>query len=615
MQLRDYQTEAISAVRRELAEKPSTLLVLPTGCGKTVVFSTLAAEWPSPRVLIVAHTEELVNQAASKVKAITGQPACVEQADRRALPLLWGGSKIVVASTATIYRESRLTSGVFANPLEFGLVVFDEAHRYVRKNLMARRIHDHFAQNPDCRFLGVTATPDRTDKGGLTYFKSIINNLPLSRAIHDGWLVPIRQQYARCTQLDFSKVRISAGEYNEADLERVMIEEKALHETAGAILDRCQPDQPTLVFAAGIHHAERLTEILAERHGRKATCVHGGNADYPCPTEWRRQRLAEFARGEHQILIGCDVFYEGFDAPQIANVVIAKKTRSRLRYAQAVGRGTRILPDVRLDPDNSTARRDAIAASAKPFVTIIDLVGASTELELELPCVMDLLVDKPGAAARARAKRKAIEEGGSAQPTEDLAAAEAQLEREAAERARRSKVTAEARFEWTNTGGIGTGDGRYTGPVASTSQARFGVPATPGQVEYLRRNGIDARGMTKGEAGRAINQLKSARHSAPPTEKQRTILSRAGLRAKTREHASALLDLRAQRSWRARQLPTERENWGMDHVGETYQAMCFDGDDWRRIGKPVGSIDDARSYIDRLIAAERATRPAMAAAG
>lgn len=605
MLLRDYQSDSIVAVQAELAKVRGTFLVLPTGAGKTVVFATIGRDWPTGRVLILAHTEELINQAAQKVKWVTGEPPCIEQAERRALVHAWGGSKIVVASVASLYRDSRLTGEVFGDPSQFGLVVFDEAHRAVKKNTMYARIFNHFSQNPNCRFLGVSATPDRTDKAGLTFFDSIAYELKLRTAIEAGWLVPIRQQYGVCKSIDFRKVRIRCGDFVEADLERVMAEEGPLHEVAGAIIERCA-GKKTLVFAAGIHHAERLTEILRERHEMKAVCVHGGNADYHCPTEWRRRRIGEFNRGVHEILVGCDVFYEGFDSPGIENIVIAKKTKSRLRYAQAVGRGTRVLSSVALDPNDPAARVAAIAASAKPHMTVIDLVGCSTELELELPCVADLLLENPSADARRRAKKNAIESGGSRDADADLAAAAFQIETEELERRKRATVIAETRHEWMDVNTF-----NYRGPVASSDgQFSNGREPTDGQINFLRRNGIDPTGMTRGQAGREISLLKNARNLSRPTEKQRAILDAAGVTATTREHASAIIDVMFATRRGIRQLPTDRSGWTIHELNGEYTARVVCGLVQHPVGEPHKSEQGCRDYIRRLIQAEQQREPA-----
>lgn len=602
--LRYYQDDAKRAAEAVLATYQSAAVVLPTGTGKSALAAAIARDWPTGRVLFLAHTVELIDQNAAEVAGFIGQQPCIEQADREALLPMWGGSRVVCASVSTLYQQARLTREVYADPSAFGLVIVDECHHAVKKNKKYRNIIDHFGH---AKLLGLTATADRTDKAGLSYFKHLAYELRLSTAINEGYLVPIRQRYGVCKSIDFSRVRVVAGEFVEADLERVMVEEKALHEVAGAIMEMCLSG-PTLVFAAGIHHAERLTEILRERHHVPAACVHGGNADYKCPKEWRKRRIEEFANGVHRILVGCDVFYEGFNVPSIANVVIAKKTKSRLRYTQAVGRGTRCLRSLRLPTEQHAIdeRRAMIAASDKPYMTVIDLVGASTQLELELPCVADLLLDNPNADARARMKKNAIDKGeGGRDAQADLDEATEQLAREAEEKKRRAAVVANTHFEWANTGGIGTGERRTSAPVASNDLGG-GRMATQPMIDLLRRNGVDATGMTKSEASREIAKIKDRRGELPITDAQGNTLHKAKVSAHNREHASALIGLLIARKWRGRQLPTARDDWGIDPLPDgKFRAQIVDGNVLQYVGDPYRTVDDCRKFIRRMIDCEQ----------
>lgn len=608
-ELRYYQNDAKRAIEAiRAAGGKSAAACLPTGTGKSALAAAVLRDWPCERALFVAHTKELIRQNADEVAGFIGERPCIEMAEQEALPAMWG-SKVVVASVSTLYQQKRLAREVYANPSTFGLVVWDECHHAVKSNKKYQAIKEHFA---DAFHLGLTATLDRTDKQALKFFDQLAYDYKLSTAIDEGFLVPIRQKYGICQSLDYSRVRVSCGDFNEADQESLMLEEKPLLEVAEAIMEKC-PHGRTLVFCSGIHHAERLTEILQTKYSERATCVHGGNKDYACPSEWRDRRIKEFDGGVQRILLGCDVFYEGFNVPGIANVVIAKKTKSRLRYAQAVGRGTRVLRSVKLPSDRDAVddRRRLIAASDKPFMTVVDLVGCSTQLELELPCVADLLLDGTDAAARARAKKKAIAAGGSIDAVADVREAEAQIEREKVDRERREAIRkateVKARFDWVDTGGIGLGAKRNTAPVAASSAVgKFGQPATANQLAALRRNGVDGTGMTKGEAGRELDRLFRDRANAAPTESQTKMLASRRVQAVSREHASALIDLMIGRNWAARQLPTAREDWGLERMPDgKYRALVVEPSALRPVGEPQKSESECRNFIGRMIAAEQ----------
>ncbi len=327
MQLRPYQATAIANVREAYRKgHRSVLVVMPTGTGKTVLFAEIARLAKGP-VLVLAHRQELVEQAREKIAAWCNDVVAVEMAGRRDFTRSDGTRpKITVASIQTL--QQRLGSV----PRDaFRIVIVDEAHHATADSY--RAVLGHF----EAWQLGVTATPDRSDRVPLgEVFATVAFDYDMRTAIRDGWLCPIRSFLVQ-TQADFSRVRKVAGELATRDVEAVLNQELHLAEVATPIL-RERDSRPTIVFAASVAHAHALTRVMNQQAGRSdfAAALDGGTA-----FEQRAPVLQRFRRREIQVLVNCSLFTEGFDVPEIALVAIARPVLSRSFYAQMVGRGTR----------------------------------------------------------------------------------------------------------------------------------------------------------------------------------------------------------------------------------------------------------------------------------
>jgi superfamily II DNA or RNA helicase len=200
-------------------------------------------------------------------------------------------------------------------------------------------------------------------------FESVAFEFGILDGINHGWLVPIEQQMIHIEGLDFSKVRTTAGDLNGADLAAIMEAEKNLQGVAGSTI-KIVGDKKTLVFAVTVKQAEVLCEIF-NRHKKDCARWVSGKTN----KDERRETVAAFERGDFQILCNCNCFSEGFDVPSVAIVVVAKPTKSRSRYAQFVGRGTRSLPGIVDGPETAELRRAAILTSGKPSVLVLDFYG------------------------------------------------------------------------------------------------------------------------------------------------------------------------------------------------------------------------------------------------
>lgn len=376
MKLRDYQKRALKGVCDTLQSVNSAIVVAPTGTGKTILFAE-AARIARKRVMVVAHREELLAQAAEKIEAIMGFRPDIEQS------ILWANegafckSKVVVASVQTLNAKARSGRRMERfDPAEFSLLIFDEAHHAVSNSY--RRVANWFHKiNPSCKIIGFTATPDRADKLALgAVFEKVAFEYNLRQAIADGWLVPIKNTVVNVDGLDFSGVRSTAGDLNKQDLAALMEFEKVLHGVAVPSLELIG-DRQTIVFAASVKQAERLAEIFNRYKPNCAGFVSGKTE-----ADRRRDVIARFRGGTLQVLVNVGVATEGFDAPGVECVVMARPTKSRSLYAQMVGRGTRPTPGVADAHDNPQDRCKAILESPKPCCQVIDFSGNSGQHRL-----------------------------------------------------------------------------------------------------------------------------------------------------------------------------------------------------------------------------------------
>lgn len=324
MQLRPYQVEAKQAVQNEWSKGiKKTLLVLPTGCGKTIVFSKLIEDCvkSGERVLVLAHRGELLDQAADKLSKSTGLICATEKADQSCLGSWY---RVVVGSVQTMMREKRLSQ---FSPDYFNSIIIDEAHHCISDSY--QRILEYF----NSKVLGVTATPDRSDMKNLgQFFESLAYEYTLPKAIKEGFLAPIKAQTIPL-KIDLTGVGTQAGDYKAGDLGTAL--DPYLYQIADEMAKVCI-DRKTVVFLPLVKTSQKFRDILESR-GFKAAEVNGDSQD-------RAEILADFDRGRYNILCNSMLLTEGWDCPSVDCVVVLRATKSRALYSQMVGRGTRLHP-------------------------------------------------------------------------------------------------------------------------------------------------------------------------------------------------------------------------------------------------------------------------------
>lgn len=323
--LRPYQTEARRRIHAEWdAGHQRTLLVLPTGTGKTVVFAAVAEDCvrAGQRVLVLAHRGELLDQAADKIHRSTGLRCALEQARHSSLdsPL-----RITVGSVQTLGQEKRLAR--FGHDW-FGAIIIDEAHHAITGGY--QQVLDWF---PDARVLGVTATPDRGDMQNLgKVFDSLAYEYRLQDAIAEGYLCPILAQTIPL-QLDLTGVELSAGDFAADGIDAAL--DPYLDQIAAQMEIHCA-GRRTVVFLPLIKTSQKFRDILQE-HGFRAAEVNGQSPD-------RAAVLDAFAAGDYDVLCNSMLLTEGWDCPPVDCVVVLRPTKVRSLYSQMVGRGTRPSP-------------------------------------------------------------------------------------------------------------------------------------------------------------------------------------------------------------------------------------------------------------------------------
>ena len=323
MELRPYQAEAKAAVFEQWDKGTlKTLLVLPTGCGKTIVFAKVAEDCVRQgyRVLILAHRGELLEQAADKIKKSTNLGCATEKAEQTCRGSWF---RITVGSVQSMQREKRLSQ--FSENY-FNVIIIDEAHHCISDGY--QKVLKHF---PSAKVLGVTATPDRGDMRNLgEFFESLAYEYTLPKAIREGYLSPIKAMTIPL-QLDLSGVSIQSGDFKAGDIATAL--DPYLHQIADEMMKYCR-DRKTVVFLPLVKTSQKFKEILNEK-GFKAAEVNGESKD-------RAEVLEAFDKGEYNVLCNSMLLTEGWDCPSVDCVIVLRPTKVRSLYSQMVGRGTRL---------------------------------------------------------------------------------------------------------------------------------------------------------------------------------------------------------------------------------------------------------------------------------
>ncbi len=489
----------------------------------TELFAAIAKHWDG-NVLILAHRDELVEQARIRIEKMTGEWVEVEQGQYRSHE-----ARIVVGSVQTVQRKNRLEQ---LGKDRFDLIVFDEAHHAIAKTY--RRPLDFFA---NAKILGVTATPDRGDERALAQvFDTVAYVMDILQGIEAGYLVPLEGHRVHLDQIDISSVGKVAKELNQGQLDEVLL--KACEGIVRKTLE-LQPDRNGLLFFPGVKSAHYAADKFNLLKPGSAICIDGKT-----DTDDRRRMVRDFKAGEFQYLCNCMIATEGFDAPA-ADLVVPRLTLSRALYAQQVGRITRVLPSAGVGqwsgPEGAQARREAVAASAKPNGMILDFVGNSGKHDL---CSAVEVLGGNHSEAEVKHAKKIVEKS----PTSNLVDALERAREELRALAAATTARVQATVSTFNPFGVLhlTDDGdKYT--------QRFGwKAATAKQVATLNKWGVkEADTMSLQQASRMLESMFKRKDLGLANYKQLKVLQKWGVAEinVSFERASQAIDYIASTGW------------------------------------------------------------------
>lgn len=539
MTMRPYQNAAVEGAFKAWEENASTLIVLPTGLGKTVVFSEIVRRMQPARSIVIAHREELIFQAAEKIERVTGVAGGIEMGENHATGFFGEPPPYVVSTVQTQCSGGdgggRMTKFL---PEDFGLVVIDEAHHATSATY--KRVIKYYRQNPNCKILGVTATPDRADEEALgQVFDSVAYEYQILQAIRSGWLVPIQQQMVTVGSMDFSNIKTTAGDLNQGELAEVMEEERNLQAVAQPSVEICG-DKRAIVFAATVKQAERISEIINRYKPDTASWICGKT-----DKDDRRRILKDFKDGRLQFVVNVGVLTEGFDDSGVEVIVMARPTKSRALYAQMAGRGTRPHDTVAglLGGCATDAERCAmIANSVKPSCLIVDFCGNAGRHKLVSSA--DILGGNISDDVAETVAKKIRENGGKPVDVSEAIQQEMDLreQRRKEDAARRAELRIKANFLISNIDPFNEWD---LTPVVERGWDRHRHFTPKQEMVLMQRIGVDPKKIPYGQGKQLLDEYFRRMQAGYASLKQTRCLRKWGIKAPMRfDETRRLMDRR-----------------------------------------------------------------------
>jgi superfamily II DNA or RNA helicase len=572
---RPYQIESIESLREGWLDDgiKHQLVCMATGCGKTVVFSLLAAQEVEKggRVLILAHTDELIDQAIDKFQRTTGLRAGKEKAGSYASRF----EKVVVGSVQTLQGDFRLSSWPKNH---FSVVVVDEAHRSLAAGY--QKVLQHFVAG-GAKVVGVTATADRGDKRALgEFYQRVAYDYGLLKAVRDGWLVrPIVKTMPIKIDLSGVKTKQTA---DGADLDRGQVGER-LVPFMDAIAEAIRAEvakEKVLIFLPSVETAQIMAAALT-KCGVSADWVCGDKK--LCPD--RTERVARHKRGEFQALTNMAVLTEGYDDDTIRNVVCLRPTKIRSLYCQIIGRGTRPIGEIVQQLNaaaNALERVELIRASSKPHVKVLDFLWLYEKHDL---CTPASLVTKDDRIKELMGGKEGDLIEAEAQAERDLLK---KLEDEVRKNARKKSQVIDPLAIATSLGDVDLAD--YEPETAHDS-----APVSPKQAHILESNGVNVKAVTCwGHAHAIINRIMDRHRKGLCTIRQLNFFRKIGVDAIgfTKEEAT-----RRQREkfteWEQRRKEKKREaEQVQSELQEIASQLSMDVDEMAGAGTRARSLFD-----------------------
>jgi len=523
-ELRPYQREDVDASWDALRRHGSTIYTAATGTGKSVVMASLArrAIAEGHRILVLSDRILLADQLQRIFEQWTGAEVGIEQGERSADQFLTGKPPTVIAMVQTLYSGAEGAERYRQwRPDEFGLVIVDEAEAFIAASF--REPIEYF-QNGGAWVWGCTATPMRGDGKSLgIIFEHALPPRDIRWAVNEGYLVPPRAADV-AVELDTDLLRKNGdGDYSDASISRMLMRmaenEEEFRQFARGVLD-INAGKRGILVAPKVDVARAISDYLCSEQPGASETIYGDLVHDEKSRLFDRHRAGEFP-----ILSSVDMLTKGYDDPQVEQVFVCRPTRSRRLMIQIVGRALR-LPDPAIGalPD-ADARREAIAASDKPYALAACLVPLD-------PDVRDMTVADALEGDMEPEVREKIRTRQNEQPDQDtlelLEACKAEVETERAERekAARARILAQGKVSVHERDAL---SGQVGSVPISGGKTASGVSIK--QVELLRKGGVpdnDIKGMSPGQAGRVIARIKRGWKEKLCTYKQAKALRRAG---------------------------------------------------------------------------------------
>lgn len=320
--LRPYQQNTVNQISNSFFDRgnESAILCIPTGGGKTVVFSHIARSCIDKgfKVMIACDRKELIQQSYDKLVDYGLFPSIIAP----------GQSQIVntcyVSSVDTLIRRKRYP--------DVDLLIIDEAH----KTKFDKLAH-HYKGNGKTHTIGATATPFRwgSQESLHKVYQDIVNPVNVSDLIGEGYLSPC---VTYGPDVDLSKIK-SGQDYDKGELFSFYNKQQRYTGVIHHYKEFCHNEGPTIVFNVNREHSRNMAEEF-KSYGYKAIHVDGSFSDFE-----RRRIMNGFKNGEYDIVCNCSILTTGYDNPRVRNVIMNRATKSLPLFLQIPGRGSRILPE------------------------------------------------------------------------------------------------------------------------------------------------------------------------------------------------------------------------------------------------------------------------------
>ena len=504
--LRYYQQNAVQQVFAHWERHRSVAVVLPTACGKTMVYLQVALEvvrrWQR-RVLILAHRDYLLTEPMRRLDKIGFSDYGLEKAEYYADSAVRRPA-VVFASVATLgtKRQKERLSQFAAN--DFGAVIVDEGHRAVAASY--RNIFAHFDANPHCKRLLLTATPRRGDGVGLWNVAEVTAySMSPQQAIQEGWIVTPRFVSREVLEVDFGDVRLRGSDFDAEQVSHKLLHNPVMTKICTSL---AQDEGSTVVFCPRVDVARAYADFLNALKPGKAVAISEETPD--SRREWARQAMQS---GELQYLLNVDLVTEGYDLPCLERVVWTMPVASITKWTQGCGRVFRPHDTVAAEltrhplPDQAAERRELIRQSVKPFGTVITYHPSNCRHQICTPAdllggdVLPEAMQRQLAVVQQRTTRQ--EDKGGADLFEDLQTAQILLALRQALR-QQEQLKLQARVQDQPFDGIGTSGLRLSNDATMSKQKqkqepavvaaswKAGEPASTAQQRWLLYHGLPA---------------------------------------------------------------------------------------------------------------------------